>query len=61
MDSGVFVFFLPVILAFMMMGLGLELTVKDFLRVGRYPKAIFLALFCQLVILTRHAFFICVV
>ncbi|RFS32645.1 bile acid:sodium symporter family protein [Acinetobacter cumulans] len=61
MDSGVFVFFLPVILAFMMMGLGLELTVKDFLRVGRYPKAIFLALFCQLVILTSIAFFICVV
>lgn len=61
MDSGAFVFFLPVILAFMMMGLGLELRLKDFLRVSRYPKAIFLALFCQLIILTSIAFLICVV
>ncbi|RKG34120.1 bile acid:sodium symporter family protein [Acinetobacter tianfuensis] len=61
MDSGIFVFFLPVILAFMMMGLGLELTVKDFLRVGRYPKAIFIALFCQLIVLVGIAFFICTV
>jgi len=59
MDSGIFVFFLPVILAFMMMGLGLELTIKDFLRVSHYPKAIFIALFCQLIILVGIAFFIC--
>ena len=45
MDSGLFTLFLPLILAFMMVGLGLELTVKDFLRIRRHPKAIFLALF----------------
>jgi len=59
MDSGLFAFFLPVTLALMMMGLGLELTVKDFMRVGRYPKVIFLALFTQLIILVSIAFLIC--
>ncbi|WP_374571494.1 bile acid:sodium symporter family protein [Acinetobacter sp.] len=59
MDSGLFAFFLPITLALMMMGLGLELTVKDFMRVGRYPKVIFLALFTQLIILVSIAFLIC--
>ncbi|WP_353140683.1 bile acid:sodium symporter family protein [Acinetobacter pragensis] len=59
MDSGLFAFFLPVTLALMMMGLGLELSIKDFMRVGRYPKAIFLALFTQQVILVSIAFLIC--
>ena len=53
MDSGLFAVFLPVTLALMMMGLGLELSIKDFLRVGRYPKVIFLALFTQLIILAH--------
>lgn len=59
MDSGLFAIFLPVTLALMMMGLGLELSIKDFLRVGRYPKVIFLALFTQLIILVSIAFLIC--
>jgi BASS family bile acid:Na+ symporter len=59
MDSGLFAFFLPVTLSLMMMGLGLELSIKDFIRVGRYPKAIFLALFTQLIILVFIAFLIC--
>ena len=59
MDSGLFAFFLPVTLALMMMGLGLELSVKDFMRVGRYPKVVFLALFTQLIILVSIAFLIC--
>lgn len=59
MDSGLFTLFLPLILAFMMIGLGLELTVKDFLRIRHHPKAIFLALFSQQVILVGVAFFIC--
>ena len=42
MDSGLFAFFLPIALAIMMMGLGLELSIKDFLRVARYPKVIFI-------------------
>ena len=59
MDSGLFALFLPITLALMMMGLGLELSINDFLRVGRYPKAIFLALFTQLVVLVGIAFLIC--
>lgn len=60
MDSGLFTFFLPIALAIMMTGLGLELTVKDFLRVQRHPKVIFLALFAQLIILVFIAFLICI-
>lgn len=60
MDSGLFTLFLPLIIAFMMIGLGLELTVKDFLRIRYHPKAIFLALFSQQVILVGIAFFICI-
>ena len=60
MDSGLFAFFLPIALAIMMMGLGLELSVKDFLRIGRYPKAIFIALFTQLILLTGIAFLLCI-
>ena len=59
MDSGLFTFFLPIALAIMMTGLGLELTVKDFLRVQRHPKVIFLALFTQLIVLVFIAFLIC--
>lgn len=61
MDSGFFSFFLPITLAIMMMGLGLELTIKDFLRISRYPKVIFISLFAQLVVLTSIAFFICII
>lgn len=59
MDSGLFAFFLPIALAIMMMGLGLELSIKDFLRVARYPKVIFIALFTQLILLTSIAFLLC--
>ncbi len=45
----------------MMMGLGLELTIKDFLRLSRYPKVIFITLFAQLVLLPSVAFFICLI
>lgn len=61
MDSVFFVFMLPVLLSVMMLGLGLELTIKDFLRVSHYPKVIFVALFSQLIILTSIAFLICIV
>ncbi len=61
MDSVFFIFLLPILLAVMMMGLGLELSIQDFLRVSRYPKVIFVALFSQLVILTSIAFLICIV
>ena len=42
-----------------MAGLGLELRPQDFKRVAKHPKAVFLALFCQLVILVSIAFVIC--
>src|SRR5690606_32252528 len=61
MDSGFFSVFLPITLAIMMMGLGLELTIKDFLRLSRYPKVILITLFAQLVLLPSIAFFICLI
>lgn len=42
-----------------MAGLGLELTLKDFARVTKHPKAVIIALFCQLVLLVGIAFLIC--
>ena len=59
MDSGIITLLLPLALAIVMAGLGLELTLKDFARVTKHPKAVFLALFCQLVVLVGVAFLIC--
>ena len=59
MDSGIITIFLPIALAIIMVGLGLELRPQDFKRVAKHPKAVFLALFCQLVILVSIAFVIC--
>lgn len=59
MDSGIITIFLPIALAIIMAGLGLELTPNDFKRVTKHPKAVFLALFCQLVVLVSIAFIIC--
>ncbi len=42
---------LPVALGIIMFGLGLSLTRGDFARVGKHPKAVFIALVCQLVLL----------
>lgn len=46
-------------LAIIMLGLGLHLTVADFARVFRYPKAAFIGLFCQLFILPAVAYGLC--
>ncbi|WP_240519259.1 bile acid:sodium symporter family protein [Amycolatopsis antarctica] len=43
--------FLPLALAVVMFGLGLSLTVADFLAVARSPRAVVIALLCQLVLL----------
>lgn len=43
-----------------MLGLGLSLTVDDFKRVVRYPKAILIGLFIQMFVLTSICFAICV-
>ena len=42
---------LPVALGIIMFGLGLGLTVGDFARVARHPRAVVVALVCQLVLL----------
>lgn len=59
MDNGIITIFLPLALAIVMAGLGLELTLKDFARVSKHPKAVLIALFSQLVILVGIAFMIC--
>ncbi|WP_433204453.1 bile acid:sodium symporter family protein [Nocardia sp. CA-107356] len=51
MGSTIFAIFLPLALALVMFGLGLTLTVDDFARVLRYPKAAVVALVCQMVVL----------
>jgi BASS family bile acid:Na+ symporter len=43
--------FLPVALGIIMLGLGLSLTLEDFKRVTKYPKAMTVALLCQMVLL----------
>ena len=42
---------LPIALGIIMLGLGLSLSITDFTRVVKYPKAIFIGLVCQMVIL----------
>jgi len=48
--------FLPIAIAIVMLGLGLALTVDDFRRVMKFPKAVFIGLICQMVILPLAAF-----
>lgn len=52
-------FFLPLGLSIIMLGLGLSLTLKDFERVWLLPKAIFIGLGCQLLVLPLLAFALC--
>jgi len=56
MDSALTTVGLPVALAIVMFGLGLDLTLRDFARVGREPKAVVVALACQLVLLPAICF-----
>ncbi len=42
---------MPLALGVIMLGLGLSLTLEDFRRVARYPRAITIALICQMVLL----------
>ena len=50
--------FLPVALSVIMLGLGLSLTIDDFKRIVKYPKAIFIGLVCQMLLLPVVCFFI---
>jgi BASS family bile acid:Na+ symporter len=47
---------LPIALAIIMFGLGLGLTIDDFRRVGRHPRAVAVALACKLVLLPAICF-----
>ncbi|ONM49210.1 bile acid:sodium symporter family protein [Nocardia donostiensis] len=51
MGSTLFAVALPLALGIVMFGLGLTLTLDDFARVTRYPKAALVALACQLLVL----------
>lgn len=47
---------LPVALGIIMFGLGLSLTLADFARVLKQPKAVIIALLCQLIVLPAICF-----
>jgi BASS family bile acid:Na+ symporter len=51
MSSGVLLILFPVAVAIIMLGLGLSLTVEDFRRVVRYPRAVAVVLACQMLVL----------
>ena len=51
---------LPISLGIIMLGLGLSLTLADFTRVVRYPKAAIIGLTIQMVVLTSAAFALCI-
>lgn len=48
--------FLPIALGIIMLGLGLSLTLNDFRRVTKYPKAMTIALVCQMFVLPLLCF-----
>ena len=56
MDSALTTVGLPIALAIIMFGLGLDLTLDDFRRVGRHPRAVATALACQLLLLPAICF-----
>ena len=56
MDSPLATVLLPLALAIVMLGLGLSLTVADFARVGRQPRAVVIALVLQLLVLPLSCF-----
>lgn len=47
---------LPIALGIIMFGLGLSLTIGDFARIGKHPKAVFIALVCQIILLPAICF-----
>lgn len=56
MDSALTTVGLPAALAIIMFGLGLSLSIEDFRRVGRQPKAVLIALAAQVVLLPALCF-----
>lgn len=56
MDSSIISVVLPVVLAVVMFGLGLSLTVADFARVLTAPRAVLVTLVCQMIVLPLMVF-----
>ncbi len=56
MDSALTTIGLPIALGIIMFGLGLSLTPDDFRRVARHPRAVAVALACQLLLLPAICF-----
>lgn len=56
MGPAITVIGLPIALGIIMFGLGLSLTPGDFVRIGRRPKAVTIALACQLILLPLVCF-----
>ena len=56
MDSPLAMIGLPIALGIIMFGLGLDLTPGDFARIGKRPKAVAVALACQLLLLPAVCF-----
>ena len=56
MDSALTTVGLPIALGIIMLGLGLSLTPEDFRRVARHPRAVVVALVCQLLLLPLLCF-----
>ena len=56
MDSALTTVGLPIALGIIMFGLGLSLTLDDFRRVRRHPRAVVVALACQLLLLPAICF-----
>lgn len=56
MDSALTTVGLPLALGVIMLGLGLDLSLEDFRRVTRHPKAVVVALVCQLLVLPAFCF-----
>jgi BASS family bile acid:Na+ symporter len=50
--------FMPIALGIIMLGLGLSLTVSDFTRVIKFPKAVLVGLICQMLFLPVICFFV---
>lgn len=55
-DNPLIIFGLPLALAFIMFGLGLHLKTADFQRIMAQPKAMFVGLFCQILLLPALCF-----
>ncbi|MFM7327331.1 MAG: bile acid:sodium symporter family protein [Bacteroidota bacterium] len=55
-DNSILTVIMPIALGIIMLGLGLSLKIEDFRRVVVYPKAVFIGLFCQMILLPLVCF-----